>query len=271
MVDECLWINPAPQTPPVNPCLQPWSFDADAAVPQLPLRDEDFWVSGVAPVPASNLLLSLPLWIDWTWPIPTYTSPATWDATTLVNSTVASLVTALSTVTITITPSGSITGGHVTFEENDSGANSGWGLLRALSGGGAQQSGVALSGLTTTSWIVNAQQPSSIRVRLDAAIIGSGSILVSITAAAMPPTFITGSNFQDAVTPTGLVNGINLTYTLPAAPSPGASLLLVFQPTVATTASQTLIQGAQYTLSGATITIIVAAFNNGAFYAWSRI
>lgn len=57
----------------------------------------------------------------------------------------------------------------------------------------------------------------------------------------------TATNFNDAELPSGTINGTNLTFTLAAAPSPAASLTLFKNGVLLT-------QGADYALSGATVT-----------------
>lgn len=185
---------------------------------------------------------------------------ATWNNATAVNATVTGSIAAVGEIAIALTPSGTMTGGHITIEENDGG---GWTPI----------AGYNCAGLGATTLTRNAQN-CSLRARLDTVIAGSGSVDVEATVTG-PDSYVTsstlGSHFQDAVTPTGLVNGSNLSYVLPAAPNPPASLVLVFVPTSTLNPVQFLIQGVHYTLAAATITIIVAAFNNGSFVAWSRI
>jgi hypothetical protein len=59
----------------------------------------------------------------------------------------------------------------------------------------------------------------------------------------------TATNFNDGELPSGTINGTNLTFTLAATPSPAASLMLYKNGALLT-------QGADYVLSGATVTFV---------------
>ena len=61
-----------------------------------------------------------------------------------------------------------------------------------------------------------------------------------------------GSSFADAEVPAGLVNGVNTTFTLAAAPSPGSSLTLYRNGLL-------MNQGTDYQLSGRTVTFFLAS------------
>lgn len=182
---------------------------------------------------------------------------ATWNSSTALNATVSGSIAASGEISITLTPSGTMTAGDITIEENDGG---GWSTLATH----------ACSGLSTTTLTRNARN-CTIRARLDTVIAGTGSVDVEVVVTP-PPNLITSanfsSNFQDSVTPTGAVNGTNTAFVLPTAPNPAASLVLVFRPTTGTPV--VLIQGVDYTLSGVNITMGTAP-NNGVLYAWSRI
>ncbi len=94
------------------------------------------------------------------------------------------------------------------------------------------------------------------RVGIDFMLSGSaitfaaGSIPLSsdyVRAYYRTPGTGTATNFNDAELPSGTINGTNLTFTLAAAPSPAASLTLYKNGVLLT-------QGADYALSGATVT-----------------
>lgn len=105
---------------------------------------------------------------------------AVWDNTTPLDTVVSIVVTATDVLTITMVPSGSITGGEATFEEDD---GLGWGETGATDGSGNQQSVVDLSTVSgVTSWTKNVD-PCEIRVRLSTVITGSGNITVTLTLA----------------------------------------------------------------------------------------
>ncbi len=73
-------------------------------------------------------------------------------------------------------------------------------------------------------------------------------------------------NFADNETPSGSLNGSNQTFTLAHTPSPAGSLVLVLNGVV-------LLQGTDYTLSTATITLTNAtpnSSNNEWLKAWYR-
>lgn len=72
-----------------------------------------------------------------------------------------------------------------------------------------------------------------------------------------------GLRFADAETPSGTINGVNLTFTLAHAPFPAASLLLFLSKTLQ-------IQGVDYTITGATITMTVAPSGTPSFLGWYR-
>lgn len=72
-----------------------------------------------------------------------------------------------------------------------------------------------------------------------------------------------GLRFSDAETPSGAINGSNVTFTLANAPNPAASLILFLNKVLQ-------IQGTDYTLSGATITMAVAPSGSPSFLGWYR-
>jgi hypothetical protein len=78
------------------------------------------------------------------------------------------------------------------------------------------------------------------------------------------------ASYNDALTPSGLINGSNTAFTLPSAPSPGLFLLLYLN-------AELQIQGSDYTLSGANITMAIAPQPTSGgtpadwLIAWSRI
>lgn len=70
--------------------------------------------------------------------------------------------------------------------------------------------------------------------------------------------------FADAETPSGVIDGVNDTFTLANAPSPAASLQLFLS-------NNLQIQGTDYNLSGVTITFVVPpAVDNTSLLAWYR-
>ena len=75
---------------------------------------------------------------------------------------------------------------------------------------------------------------------------------------------VSGGSFADGVTPTGSINGSNVTFTLANAPSPALSLILVLNGAVQTAG------GVDYTLSSTTITFLVAPPTTSTLRAWHR-
>ena len=75
--------------------------------------------------------------------------------------------------------------------------------------------------------------------------VSGGLLTVIFPSSAVP-------NYSDAETPAGTINGTNATFTLVAAPSPAASLLLLRNGLVQKS-------GVDYTLSGSTITFASGA------------
>lgn len=73
----------------------------------------------------------------------------------------------------------------------------------------------------------------------------------------------TGLRFSDSETPSGTINGVNQSFTLAFTPSPALSLLLFMNKTLQ-------IQGTDYTLSGATISMVVAPPGGATFLGWYR-
>jgi len=73
-----------------------------------------------------------------------------------------------------------------------------------------------------------------------------------------------GPAFSDAETPGGAINGVNVTFTLAVAPSPGVSLLLFLNGVLQTPG------GVDYTLSGSTITYASAPPTGSKLIAWYR-
>jgi hypothetical protein len=117
---------------------------------------------------------------------PSVLGSGTWDNTTPINATAYLTVTALGIATVTVTPTGSITGGTVIFETDD---GQGFGLLPALSQSGIQYASVSLSGIGATSWLVNSQN-SVIRARLSGVITGTGNVVVAISSAPNLPLWV---------------------------------------------------------------------------------
>jgi hypothetical protein len=78
------------------------------------------------------------------------------------------------------------------------------------------------------------------------------------------------ASYNDALTPSGLINGSNTAFTLPSAPSPTQFLLLYLN-------GELQIQGSDYTLAGANITMAIAPQPTSGgtpadwLAAWSRI
>lgn len=80
----------------------------------------------------------------------------------------------------------------------------------------------------------------------------------------------TTPNFQDWITPAGTVNGTNVTFTLPTAPSPAASLKLYSGYQLLKQGSSFADPTADYTLSGTTITYRTAPPTGRVHYAFYR-
>lgn len=74
--------------------------------------------------------------------------------------------------------------------------------------------------------------------------------------------FVT-SDFNDAVVPVGVKNGVNKVFTLPTVPNPKGSLMLFLDGLLQT-------QGTDYTLSGTTITYTTAPMVADTHIAWYR-
>lgn len=72
-----------------------------------------------------------------------------------------------------------------------------------------------------------------------------------------------GQRFGDSETPVGIINGVNTSFTLAHAPNPTLSLLLFVNKTLQ-------IQGTDYTLSGVSITMVVAPPGGATFLSWYR-
>lgn len=72
------------------------------------------------------------------------------------------------------------------------------------------------------------------------------------------------ASFSDAETPSGAINGTNLTFTLANTPSPAASLMLVLNSGVQVAG------GIDYTLSGTTITFVNPPQTSSILRAWYR-
>lgn len=71
-------------------------------------------------------------------------------------------------------------------------------------------------------------------------------------------------SFSDAETPSGSVNGSNVTFTLANSPSPATSLSLYVNGALQTPG------GEDYSLSGATITMVNAPLTGSIIRAWYR-
>ncbi|MBV8807618.1 MAG: hypothetical protein JO033_02995 [Acidobacteriaceae bacterium] len=128
------------------------------------------------------------------------------------------------------TPQGSVNGTNSTFTLSQ--APSPTASLMLYRNGLVQASGIdfTLSGQSITF--------------LSASIPKSGDTLLAFYRAAGTTTSV---NFSDSETPSGTINGVNLTFTLAAAPNPTGSLKLFKNGVL-------LQQGGDYTLSGSTIT-----------------
>lgn len=74
----------------------------------------------------------------------------------------------------------------------------------------------------------------------------------------------TAVNFSDKETPSGTINGANLTFTLAHTVSPAVSLILVLNGSVQSPA------GTDYTLSGLTVTFVTAPPTGSILVAWYR-
>lgn len=72
-----------------------------------------------------------------------------------------------------------------------------------------------------------------------------------------------GQRFSDSETPVGTINGVNTAFTLAHAPNPALSLLLFVNKTLQ-------IQGTDYTVSGASLTMTVAPPGGATFLGWYR-
>ena len=81
----------------------------------------------------------------------------------------------------------------------------------------------------------------------------------------LAPSITAVPNFGDAETPTGAINGTNVTFTLATAPSPATSLILVLNG-----ATQTPGTGNDFTISGTTITYATAPPTGSQHRAWYR-
>lgn len=77
-------------------------------------------------------------------------------------------------------------------------------------------------------------------------------------------TAASSGSFSDAETPSGAVNGVNVTFTLAHTPSPAASLIFTVNGQVLAPV------GVDYTLSTATITVNVAPPTTSVVLAWYR-
>src|SRR6185437_259164 len=93
----------------------------------------------------------------------------------------------------------------------------------------------------------------------------TGALQYSTTTHSFSCGGVLTGTFVDAETPTGTINGSNVTFTLAHAPNPGAALQLYLN-------GQQLIAGASadYTLSSATITMASAPKSNDVLIAFYR-
>jgi len=73
-----------------------------------------------------------------------------------------------------------------------------------------------------------------------------------------------GGQFADNETPSGAINGTNVTFTLANTPNPAASLILQLNGSIQTSG------GVDFTLSAATITFELAPLTNSILRAWYR-
>jgi hypothetical protein len=71
-------------------------------------------------------------------------------------------------------------------------------------------------------------------------------------------------NYADAIVPSGTINSSNVTFTLPQAPTPAASLELFYNGVLQTAG------GVDYTLSSSTITMVTAPLTGSSLIAWYR-
>jgi hypothetical protein len=88
-------------------------------------------------------------------------------------------------------------------------------------------------------------------------------VLSLVTVPSYQPSNLPQFAFADGETPAGVVNGVNVTFTLAQAPNPAASLILVMNGSV-------LQEGEDYTLSGGTITFLTAPMTGAQLEAWYR-
>ena len=120
------------------------------------------------------------------------------------------------------------------------------------------------SGAMTPRAIVPADLPVATTSALG--VVEPDGTTITISAGVISAVGGGSANFADNETPSGALNGINQTYTLAHTPSPGGSLLLVYNGVIQ-------LQGTDYTLSTATITFTNAKPNsslNEWIRAWYR-
>lgn len=95
---------------------------------------------------------------------------------------------------------------------------------------------------------------------------------ITLNTATNPPTLSAPGSappfpvFVDAVVPTGTVDGVNVTFTLPSAPNPASSLELVLNGLVQTSGGS----GGDFNLTGSTITYNTAPAIGGKLLAYYR-
>lgn len=166
-------------------------------------------------------------------------------------------------------------------------ANGGTNTASTLTGlvrGGASYTGAELSGDATTSGsnAVTVVKVNGTSVATNSAADQTVVTTASATAgwASIPNctgalqyststhTFSCGAvltgSFADAETPSGAINGSNVTFTLAHTPSPAASLSLFLN------GQELIAGGADYTLSSATVTTVLAPKTNDVLIAFYR-
>ena len=109
-----------------------------------------------------------------------------------------------------------------------------------------------------TTAFTHADIPIAIVVTNSNAIIPATGITVLTNA---PSTTASIINYSGSVTPSGLLNNSNTTFTLPSTPSPATSLALFYNGIL-------LQQGNDYTISGTNITMSFAPISSGILVAY---
>ena len=114
---------------------------------------------------------------------------ATWNNATTLNTALTSGTNGMDCVAITIVPTGSITGGAISFEVYD-GAN--WVPIKcARESSYNTDSTYQLNGITTIQgWTIPAAAFPQARARLSTAITGTGSVLITSIVSSAPDTSV---------------------------------------------------------------------------------